>query len=70
MGGGAIEQPDQGATSAIDQQRAIQRETERAEEERSFKPAAERPAPCRPARGAIRSRRSPRSTRKSPASRR
>ena len=38
MGGGAIEQTNHGAERAIDQERAIQREAQRADEERSFKP--------------------------------
>ena len=38
MGGGAIEQA-KGAESAIEKQRDIQRQTERAEEERSFQPS-------------------------------
>jgi NAD(P)-dependent dehydrogenase (short-subunit alcohol dehydrogenase family) len=38
MGGGAIEQTNTGAGKAIEKQRAIQRETDRLEEERSFKP--------------------------------
>src|ERR1700683_3718039 len=38
MGGGAIEQTNTGAGAAIEKQREIQRETDRLEEERSFKP--------------------------------